>query len=80
MSKKMIIKLSPNGEIQMTTQGVKGKKCLDYVKLLEKVADVKITKQELTSEYYEQEEVAYNNIEEEEIYEDNTIVLTVNLE
>ena len=25
MSKKMIIKLSPNGEIQMTTQGVKGK-------------------------------------------------------
>ena len=68
MAKKQLkIKLLPNGEIQMETIGIKGKKCLDYVKLLEKVADVKITKQELTSEYYEQEEVAYNNIEESEL-------------
>ena len=28
MSKKMKIKLLPNGEIQMETIGVKGKKCL----------------------------------------------------
>ena len=35
---------------------VKGKKCLDYVKVLEQLADVKITKQEYTREYYEQEE------------------------
>ena len=31
MSKKMKIKLLPNGEIQMETLGVKGKKCLDYI-------------------------------------------------
>ena len=66
MAKKQLkIKLLPNGEIQMETIGIKGKKCLDYVKLLEKVADAKITKQELTSEYYEQEEeLTYKNLEE----------------
>lgn len=56
MEKKQLkIKLLPNGEIQMQTVGVKGKKCLDYVEMLKILADVKIEKQELTDEYYEQE-------------------------
>ena len=37
MSKKMKIKLLPNGEIQMETIGVKGKKCLDCVEVLKKL-------------------------------------------
>ena len=62
MAKKQLkIKLLPNGEIQMETIGIKGKKCLDYVELLKILADVKIEKQEFTSEYYEQEEIVINN-------------------
>ena len=53
MSKKLKIILLPNGEIQIETVGVKGKECLDYIKLLQKLADVKITKTELKDEYYE---------------------------
>lgn len=53
MTKKMKIKLLPNGEIQMETQGVKGKKCLDYIEILKKLVDVKIDKVQLTQEYYE---------------------------
>ena len=65
MAKKQLkIKLLPNGEIQMQTVGVKGKKCLDYVELLKLLADVKIEKQELTNEYYEQETVEYNNVQD----------------
>lgn len=61
MAKKQLkIKLLPNGEIQIQTVGVKGKKCLDYVEMLKILADAKIEKQELTNEYYE-EEVLYNN-------------------
>lgn len=60
MAKKQLkIKLLPDGKIQMQTVGVKGKKCLDYVKFMELLADAKVTKQELTPEYYEQEEVEY---------------------
>ncbi len=61
MAKKQLkIKLLPNGEIQMETIGVKGKKCLDYVELLKILADAKVVKQELTNEYYEQEIYEYN--------------------
>lgn len=65
MSKKMKIKLLPNGEIQMETVGVKGKKCLDYIEVLKKLADVKIADTKLTHEYYETEtEITQdNNIE-----------------
>ena len=58
--KQLKIKLLPNGEIQMQTVGVKGKKCLDYIELLKLLADVKIEKQELTSEYYEEENTEYS--------------------
>lgn len=60
MAKKQLkIKLLPNGEIQMQTVGIKGKKCLDYIEVLKILADVKIEKQEFTNEYYEQEENTY---------------------
>ena len=62
MAKKQLkIKLLPNGEIQMETVGVKGKKCLDYVELFKILADAKIQKQELTKEYYEEEQEIYND-------------------
>lgn len=70
MSKKQLkIKLLPNGEVQMETIGIKGKKCLDYISVLEKLADVKVTKQEYTNEYYEQEEelTNYENVEIQDI-------------
>lgn len=58
--KQMKIKLLPNGEIQMETVGVKGKKCLDYVEMIKFLADARVEKQEFTQEYYEQEELEYN--------------------
>jgi len=61
MAKKQLkITLLPNGEIKMQTVGIKGKKCLDYVQMLKLLADAKITKQELTDEYYEADETAIN--------------------
>lgn len=66
MSKKLKIRLLPNGEIQMETIGVKGKECLDYVKLLQKLVNAKITKTELTDEYY-RTETEVTNVENAEI-------------
>ena len=39
----------------METHGVKGKKCLDYIEVLKKLVDVKITDTQLSQEYYETE-------------------------
>ncbi len=55
MSKKMQIKLLPNGEIQMETIGVKGKKCLDYIEILKKLVNCNIVNTQLSQEYYETE-------------------------
>lgn len=69
MTKKQLkIKLMPNGEIQMETIGIKGQKCLEYIPLMESIADIKITEQKFTEEYYEQEEIINN--EEYEIQTD----------
>ena len=59
--KKLKIKLLPNGEIQMETLGVKGKKCLDYIDVLKKLVNVKITDTQLSQEYYETETEIYEN-------------------
>ena len=53
--KKLKIKLLPTGEIIMETQGVKGKKCLDYIDVLKKLVNVNVTDTQLTNEYYESE-------------------------
>ena len=69
MAKKQLkITLLPNGEIKMQTVGIKGKKCLGYVEMLKLLADVRIEKQELTSEYYEQETVEYSQTTEDISY------------
>lgn len=66
--KKMKIRLLPNGEIQMETIGVKGKKCLDYIEVLKKLVDVKVTDTQLSQEYYETE-TDVSNTENVEIRE-----------
>lgn len=68
MTKRLKIKLLPNGEVEVKTEGVKGKKCLDYFIFMEKVVDGRITKQELSPEYYETENEIENNSESQNLY------------
>lgn len=51
----MKIRLFPDGTIQMETEGIKGKRCMDYAKVLAKLADAKISSLEKTDEYYQTE-------------------------
>ena len=52
---KMKIRLFPDGTIQMETEGIKGKRCMDYAKVLAKLADAKISSIEKTDEYFQTE-------------------------
>ena len=54
---KIKIRLLPDGSIKMETEGIKGAKCMDYAKILERLADAKIESIEKTSEYYESDEL-----------------------
>lgn len=55
MAKKLQIKLLPNGEIYMETQGIKGKKCLGYIDVIKDMVNGQVISKELTDEYYETE-------------------------
>ena len=48
------IEIGKDGKVRVATKGVKGKSCLEYVKLVERLVG-KALSQELTSEYYEPE-------------------------
>ena len=61
MAKKLKIKLLPNGIIEMETIGVKGKKCMEYAKFMEEIANAKIKNQKFTDEYYQEEEIIQDN-------------------
>ncbi len=52
---KIKIKLLPDGTIQMDTEGIKGKKCTEYAKVLERLADARVARLEKTEEYYQSE-------------------------
>lgn len=52
---KIKIKLLPDGTIQMDTEGIKGKKCADYAKVLERLADARVARLEKNEEYYQSE-------------------------
>ena len=53
---KIKIRLYPDGSIKMDTEDIKGERCMDYAKVLERLADVKNKKIEKTKDYYESEE------------------------
>jgi hypothetical protein len=55
MAKHIVIKISPSGEVQAETEGIKGKRCTDYIAVLENILKAKVADSAYTPEYYEPE-------------------------
>lgn len=47
------IKIKPNGQIEAETFGIKGKKCLDYIREIERMANAVTDDSDFKKEYYE---------------------------
>lgn len=54
--KQIEIYIHPDGKIDAETFGIKGKSCLKYIELLEKMLHAQAVDSDYTSEYYESEE------------------------
>lgn len=61
---KIKIKLLPDGTIKMETEDIKGEKCMDYARVLEKLADAKIYNLQKTEEYYQKEILELEEVQE----------------
>ena len=72
MAKKLKIKLFPDGTIQVETLGIKGKKCEDYIPLIEELTNAKVVSKSYTKEYEELEDnICIREDNKEKMYENN---------
>ncbi|MCH2034971.1 MAG: DUF2997 domain-containing protein [Tenacibaculum sp.] len=53
--KKVIIEITKSGAVNAKVEGVKGKKCLEYISVLEDLIEGETLEHELTHEFHENE-------------------------
>lgn len=54
---KIKIRIYPNGEIKAETVGIKGKNCLKYMPVIEKLTNAVVNDSDFTKEYLETDTV-----------------------
>jgi hypothetical protein len=54
--KRVQIRLFPDGTVQAEVKGVKGKRCTDYIRILEELLEAETVDSDFTAEYFETEE------------------------
>lgn len=60
MAQKQIkLKIFPDGQVQAEVQGFFGKKCADYISILEQMLDAEAIDSERTPEYAQEEEIIH---------------------
>lgn len=55
MDKKINIRIFPDGTVKAEVEGIKGKKCTDYIKIIEELLEAETVDSDYTPEYYESE-------------------------
>jgi len=50
---KITLKISPDGSIQAETHGIKGKSCLNYIRVIEQLTGARVVDSDFTPEYRE---------------------------
>jgi hypothetical protein len=61
MSKQIKLKIFPDGQVQAEVLGFRGKKCTDYISILEQLLDAEAIDSERTPEYYLEESVVIHS-------------------
>ena len=69
MTKRVKIQIFPDGRIQADVQGVKGRKCTDYIRILEELLEAETVDSDYTAEYYETEDVVQEITEQQSLRE-----------
>ncbi len=57
MAKQIKIQVFPDGRVQAEVAGIKGKKCTDYIGILEDILDAETVESSYTPEYYETQQL-----------------------
>lgn len=55
MTKKLLIKIRPDGTVESKTINIKGKSCEKYISTIERISESQVVDSKYTQEYYETE-------------------------
>ncbi|MBI6874766.1 DUF2997 domain-containing protein [Clostridium aciditolerans] len=67
MTKRIKVQIFEDGTVQAEVQGIKGKKCTNYIKILEDILQAETVDSDYTKEYYETEKVMLDEVEHQEL-------------
>lgn len=67
MAKQLRVQIFQDGQIQAEVLGIKGKKCTDYISILEELLEAETFDSEYTPEYYEKEELEISELNKIEL-------------
>lgn len=67
MAKKLKIQIFPDGRVQADVSGVKGKKCTDFIKVLEEILNAETINSTYTTEYYQTQNISVEEHEAEQL-------------
>lgn len=67
--KRISVRVCSDGRIQAETHGIKGRKCTDYIRILEEILKAETVDSSYTSEYYEAEEISVERTQEQNLRE-----------
>jgi hypothetical protein len=69
MARYLRVQIFADGRIEALVHGIKGKKCTDYLPVLEELMDAVTIDSDYTAEYYEVEQVQEISVQEAKLGE-----------
>lgn len=67
MAKQVRIQVFPDGRIQADIHGIKGKKCANYIRVLEEILDARTIDSDYTPEYCEVEQIQETGVQQQKL-------------
>ncbi|MBN1459192.1 MAG: DUF2997 domain-containing protein [Armatimonadetes bacterium] len=67
MSKTIKVLIHRDGSVRVDVQGIKGKSCTNYIRLLEEVLDAEAIESAYTPEYHESEVLVLDETDRQEL-------------
>jgi hypothetical protein len=71
MTRRIRIQIFLDGRIQAETQGIKGEKCTEYIRVLEEMLGAEAVESEYTSEYYVSADTVIEATHEQDLREEH---------
>lgn len=67
MATRIQLHIYPDGLVQADVQGIKGKKCAQYIRILEEILEAEAVDSAYTPEYYEPETLSFTDVHTQQI-------------